>query len=127
VRSVKTYLQSLVGAEGRPSSWPPFLGRVQATTNASWTRTLKTGRTPCEILTGAPDTELTEPLKAEALRRRSSVLYTKQALEPGQAVRLGVRTTGDSATKGALKAGTRKGYLENGGLSSTACNAYLLV
>jgi transposase InsO family protein len=113
VRNVKRYLQSLVDAEGRPSSWPQFLGRIQAIINASWTRTLKTGRTPYETLTGERDPKLAERLKEQALNRRNSKLYIKNALEPGQPVRLSVRITGDSSTKGALKAGTRKGYLQN--------------
>jgi transposase InsO family protein len=94
---------------GRASAWPLVLDMVVDFVNRSYTRVLKK-RTPEEVFGDEdPDPEVAVALAKEGGKRRNSRLYTR--LHAGQAVRVALAVVGDAATRGAIKQGTRKGYL----------------
>jgi transposase InsO family protein len=95
--------------DGKSNTWPRYLEPATEYINNSYSRILK-GKTPREVFEGTKDPEVDERLEREAATRRNTAIYDE--LKPGDFVRVSLRVDGDSKLKGAIKQGTRKGYLQ---------------
>jgi hypothetical protein len=97
---------------GSKKRWPELVEDMTKLINESWSRVLL--RSPREVFEGeTADPELVARMRAEGKKRKWSSLYEKQPLKPGDWVRVSLRASGPSTVKSQIKAGTRKGYLQN--------------
>ena len=115
---------------GRATAWNLVLPETIAFINGTWSRVIRTTPDLAFHTDGEPDPKIREHLETAAKSRRNTMLYSQ--LTPGQTVRVSVRVDSDAKTKGALKNGTRKGYLRNWSLqtytvSKRRGNTYSLV
>ena len=96
---------------GDARRWLDCLPQVIDVINSTWHRVIKTS--PKSLFTPEADPSIQERLVQEGRKRKFSQLYTNSPLVPGSHVRLSMRVAGSSATKGAIKQGSRKGYAQN--------------